>query len=56
MIHSKRGGHSRRFKMSILEPLDEEVPQPKILFKEKAALCHPDFVSKSINHSAQVDV
>jgi proliferating cell nuclear antigen len=37
-IHCKRGGHSRRFEMPILEPLDEEVPQPKIFFKGKARL------------------
>lgn len=36
VIHCKRGGHSRRFEMPILEPLDEEVPQPKIFFKSKA--------------------
>ena len=36
VIHCKRGGHSRRFEMPILEPLDEEVPQPKIFFKAKA--------------------
>jgi proliferating cell nuclear antigen len=36
VIHCKRGGHSRRFEMPILEPLDEEVPQPKIFFKGKA--------------------
>ncbi len=33
VIRCKRGGHSRRFVMPILEPLDEEVPQPKIFFK-----------------------
>jgi len=38
IIHCKRGGHSRRFEMPILEPLDEEVPQPKIFFKAKARL------------------
>ena len=32
-IHCKRGGHTRRFAMPILEPLDDEVPQPKIFFK-----------------------
>jgi proliferating cell nuclear antigen len=36
VIHCKRGGHSRRFEMPILEPIDEEVPQPKIFFKGKA--------------------
>ena len=33
VIHCRRGGHSRRFMMPILEPLDEEIPQPKIFFK-----------------------
>jgi proliferating cell nuclear antigen len=33
VIRCKRGGHTRRFMMPILEPLDEEVPQPKIFFK-----------------------
>jgi proliferating cell nuclear antigen len=38
VIKCKRGGHSRRFEMPILAPLDEEVPQPKIFFKAKARL------------------
>ena len=38
VIHCKRGGHNRRFEMPILEPLDEEVPQPKIFFKGKARI------------------
>lgn len=38
VIRCKRGGHSRRFEMPILEPLDEEVPHPKIFFKAKARL------------------
>ncbi len=33
IIRCRRGGHTRRFAMPILEPLDEEVPQPKITFK-----------------------
>jgi proliferating cell nuclear antigen len=33
VIACKRGGSRRRFMMPILEPLDEEVPQPKIFFK-----------------------
>ena len=32
-IQCKRGGHTRRFVMPILEPLEEEVPSPKIFFK-----------------------
>ena len=38
VILCKRGGHSRRFEMPILEPIDDEVPQPKIFFKAKARL------------------
>ena len=38
VIYCKRGGHSRRFEIPILEPLDEEVPQPKIFFKGKARI------------------
>lgn len=38
IILCKRGGHSRRFEMPILEPIDNEVPQPKIFFKAKARL------------------
>ncbi len=33
VIRCRRGGHTRRFEMPILDPLDEEVPQPKIFFK-----------------------
>lgn len=38
IIQCKRGGHTRRFAMPILEPLDEEVPQPKIFFKSSARI------------------
>ena len=38
VIRCIRQGHSRRFTMPILEPLDEEVPQPKILFKSSARI------------------
>jgi len=38
VISCKRGGRGRRFEMPVLEPLDEEVPQPKIFFKAKARL------------------
>ncbi|MBA7674767.1 hypothetical protein ES703_82992 [subsurface metagenome] len=31
-------GHSRRFMMTILEPLYEEIPQPKIFFKSSARI------------------
>ena len=38
IIQCRREGHSRRFTMPVLEPLDEEVPQPKILFKSSARI------------------
>ena len=38
VIQCIRTGHTRRFGMTILEPLDEEVPQPKILFKSSARI------------------
>ena len=38
VIQCTRPGHSRRFTMPILEPLDEEAPQPKILFKSSARI------------------
>jgi proliferating cell nuclear antigen len=38
VINTTRGGYSRRFEMPILEPLDEEVPQPKIFFKAKVRM------------------
>ncbi|MCW4049141.1 MAG: proliferating cell nuclear antigen (pcna) [Candidatus Bathyarchaeota archaeon] len=38
VIQCIRPGHTRRFEMTILEPLDEEVPQPKILFKSSARI------------------
>jgi proliferating cell nuclear antigen len=37
-IRCKSGGHTRRFAMPILEPLDEEVPQPNIFFKASARI------------------
>jgi len=38
IILCKRGGHSRRFVMPVLEPLDDEVPQPKIFFKASSRI------------------
>ncbi len=38
VIRCSRGGHTRRFMMPILEPLDEEVPQPRIFFKASARI------------------
>jgi proliferating cell nuclear antigen len=37
-IQCSREGHTRRFTMPVLEPLDEEVPQPKILFRSSARI------------------
>ena len=38
VIRCTRPGHTRRFEMTILEPLDEEFPQPKILYKSSARI------------------
>jgi proliferating cell nuclear antigen len=65
VIHCKRGGHNRRFEMPILEPLDEEVPQPKIFFKAKArvttnalrmAIRDADLVSEHVRVEVDNDV
>ena len=37
-ILCKRGGHTRKFVMPVLEPLDDEVPQPKIFFKASSRI------------------
>jgi proliferating cell nuclear antigen len=38
VIRCVRGGHTRRFMMPVLEPLDEEVPQPRIFFKASSRI------------------
>ena len=38
VIQCIRPGHTRRFEMSIMEPLDEEAPQPKISFRSSARI------------------
>ena len=38
VIQCRRPGHSRRFAMVILEPLEEEAPEPKIDFKSSARI------------------
>ncbi|MBS7619260.1 proliferating cell nuclear antigen (pcna) [Candidatus Bathyarchaeota archaeon] len=38
LIQCKRGGHTRRFLMPVLEPVDEEVPSPNIFFKSRARM------------------
>ena len=37
-IEARKGGRSRRFALPVLEPLDEEVPEPKILFKSEGRI------------------
>lgn len=37
-IHATKGGHRRRFTMPVLEPMEEEVPDPKINFKSSGRL------------------
>ena len=38
VIHCTRPGQTRMFEMPIMEPLDEETPRPKIVFKSSARL------------------
>ncbi|GAG84061.1 unnamed protein product [marine sediment metagenome] len=38
VVQCIRPGHTRRFEIAILEPLYEEVPQPKIFFKSSARI------------------
>ena len=38
VVRCTRPGHTRRFEMVILEPLDEGFPQPKILFRSSARI------------------
>jgi proliferating cell nuclear antigen len=37
-ILSRKGGRSRRFSLPVLEPYDEEVPEPKIFFKAEGRI------------------
>jgi proliferating cell nuclear antigen len=37
-IQCKRGGHTRRFMVPILEPLEGDVPSPRIFFKASARI------------------
>ena len=37
-ILARTGGRRRRFSLPILEPLDDEVPEPKILFKSEGRI------------------
>ena len=65
VIKCSREGHTRRFTMPVLEPLDEEVPQPKILFKSSAriltqslreAIRDADLVGESVKIEVAGDV
>jgi proliferating cell nuclear antigen len=38
VIQCRRGGHIRRFKIPVLEPLEEEISRPKIIFKASARI------------------
>ncbi|MGQ9679747.1 MAG: proliferating cell nuclear antigen (pcna) [Candidatus Bathyarchaeia archaeon] len=38
LIQCKKGGHTRRFLIPLLEPFDEEAPSPKIFFKSSARI------------------
>ena len=46
IILAKRQGYSRRFSLPTLEPLEEEIPEPKILFKAKGRI-----ITKSIDRA-----
>jgi len=37
-IHSTSRGHTRRFVIPILEPLEEAIPQPKVFYKSSARI------------------
>ena len=38
ILLASKGGHSRRFSMPVLDPLDEEIPKPKIFFKSTSRI------------------
>ncbi len=38
VIHTKKAGRRRRFSLPVLEPLDDEVPKPKIFFKSEGRI------------------
>ena len=38
VIQTRKGGRRRRFSLPVLEPLDEEVPEPKISFKSSGRI------------------
>ncbi len=37
-IEAKKGGRTRRFSLSVIEPLDDEVPEPKIFWKAEGRI------------------
>ena len=64
VILAKKTGYSRRFTLPTLEPLDDEVPEPKIFFKAEAriltqsierAIKDADLVSEHIKFSITKD-
>lgn len=65
VIATRAGGRNRRFKLPVLEPLDEEVPQPKIFFKSEgriltqsvdSAIKDADLVSEHIKIAFRADM
>ncbi len=65
VIATRKGGRNRRFKLSVLEPLDEEVPKPKIYYKSEgriltqsvdSALKDADLVSEHIKIAFRPDM
>ena len=64
MIQGRKGGLTRRFEITLLEPMEEEVPAPKITFKSKTriltsrferAIKDADLVSEHIAFKAEKD-
>ena len=65
VIATRVGGRNRRFTLSVLEPLDEEVPKPKIFYKSEgriltqsvdSAIKDADLVSEHIKIAFRSDV
>lgn len=38
IIHTRKGGRRRRFTVPVLEPLEDEIPKPKIFFKAEGRI------------------
>jgi len=65
VIATRKGGRNRRFTLPILEPLDEEIPKPKIVYKSEgriltqsvdSAIKDADLVSEHIKIAFRVDM